>query len=585
MKTRSVGVQTVKDTRVKAIQVRPSSTTRSVSAEIEVRPVETPSEYVAAAVQTEDESSSAFQDFDDVPDIEFMEESSQSPYKDDVRDPSYEPRAASSAKSTPKNHLPLEQVPKYLVMHSEMMELFRFCPLCGCEVTACSTRVSGTMLCVTFSCAGIHKNERWNSQPFLRNMPAGNLLLTGAIVVSGSSYQQFRRVADCLNLACVGESTFYEIQDAYIFPAIHVNYMLMKEALLASLCDQPLRIVGDARCDSPGFSAKYCTYSLMDTESGAVLTFSLEQVRPGRTSVALEVDGCMHALEELLEVGMSIEMLGTDCNYSVALRLRTEHPNITHQYDVYHLDKRVRKKLVAKAKIKENADLLPWIKSVSRHLWYCAHNCHEDPVELLEKWKSAVHHISNRHSWPDCLVYKKCDHPRLTRAEAKKKKFLKAGSPPHQALSAVVLDKTLLRDMARLTHAMHTGSLECLHNLMLKYCPKRQHFHYKGMLMRTELAVLDHNWNLGRQQATTKSGKKKFTFVFPKRSKEWLAKPQYEAKDMSWYFHILRDAVLIRTGVKEAVTITLPDLPPNIASELRPDVSDILEKHESRFSK
>ena len=41
----------------------------------------------------------------------------------------------------------------------------------------------------------------------------------------------------------------------------------------------------------------------------------------------------------------------------------------------------------------------------------------------------------------------------------------------------------------------HTGSLEVSHSLLLKYCPKRQHFSYVGMQAHIELAILDHNYN------------------------------------------------------------------------------------------
>lgn len=41
---------------------------------------------------------------------------------------------------------------------------------------------------------------------------------------------------------------------------------------------------------------------------------------------------------------------------------------------------------------------------------------------------------------------------------------------------------------------------------MLKYVPKRLHFGYDSMRARTQLAIMDHNENVGRQQATTKEG-------------------------------------------------------------------------------
>ena len=65
----------------------------------------------------------------------------------------------------------------------------------------------------------------------------------------------------------------------------------------------------------------------------------------------------------------------------------------------------------------------------------------------------------------------------------------------HRTLSNVVTDTTLLKDIKKLTGFHHTGSLEVFHSLLLKYCPKRQHFSYVGMQARIELAILDHNYN------------------------------------------------------------------------------------------
>ena len=45
---------------------------------------------------------------------------------------------------------------------------------------------------------------------------------------------------------------------------------------------------------------------------------------------------------------------------------------------------------------------------------------------------------------------------------------------------------------------------------MLKYAPKRLHFSYDTML--AQLAVMDHNTNVGRPQAKTAEGKEKSAF-------------------------------------------------------------------------
>ena len=56
---------------------------------------------------------------------------------------------------------------------------------------------------------------------------------------------------------------------------------------------------GDARCDSLGHSAKYRTYSIVNTESSQVLEFSLLQVTEIKSSSAVELDGLRHCLDHL----------------------------------------------------------------------------------------------------------------------------------------------------------------------------------------------------------------------------------------------------------------------------------------------
>ena len=97
-------------------------------------------------------------------------------------------------------------------------------------------------------------------------------------------------------------------------------------------------------------------------------------------------------------------------------------------------------------------------------------------------------------------------HPTLSPEEQRSKKWLRLGSASHNALRKVVLKDSLLRDMEKLSGFHYTGSLEVFHSLLLKYCPKRLHFSYVGMQARIELAILDHNYNTQRKQATTKDG-------------------------------------------------------------------------------
>ena len=73
-------------------------------------------------------------------------------------------------------------------------------------------------------------------------------------------------------------------------------------------------------------------------------------------------------------------------------------------------------------------------------------------------------------------------------------------------MEEVVLSTKLLKDLAKLTGFCHTVKIEVYHYMMLKYCSKQEHFSYKGMVARTQLATLDNNANAERPQAVVQSG-------------------------------------------------------------------------------
>ncbi len=377
----------------------------------------------------------------------------------------------------------------------------------------------------------------------------------------------------------------YNIQDKYLFPVVHSVYTQQKEALIAALLEEPVTLVGDGRCDSPGFSAKYGTYNIMEISVGAVVTFSLQQVTSDTSSVGLETSGCFDALKELKDHGIDINIFGTDCSRAIGKLLKGSFPEITHDYDVYHIEKRIKKMLIKKANKRENYALRDWIKPVLNHLWWAAQNCNSDPIELREKWISAIYHVTDQHEWPHFDVYHTCAHPPLTQRERRKKKWLKPDSSEHQALKQVVMDQVLVQDIQRLTHAVHTGGLEVFHSLGTKYCPKRQYFSYKGMLIRSELAVLDHNNNLNRTQAATADGQPRYTHVYPKRTKTWIAKPMREGKSHKWRLQLVKEIRRFQQGERSAQTVPVPeDLPPNIADDPRPPKEELIANQQSRFA-
>ena len=145
----------------------------------------------------------------------------------------------------------------------------------------------------------------WQSLPLIRAMGAGNLLVTVAILFCGLTFTGISNLAKLLNLAMLSEGTFYRQQKEYLFPVIHTNYVLQQDAVLEFLRGNDLKLSGDGRCDSPGYSAKYCTYSLMESATALILDYNkLIQSSETCSSVAMEKKGLRWSLNYFLEQGV-----------------------------------------------------------------------------------------------------------------------------------------------------------------------------------------------------------------------------------------------------------------------------------------
>jgi len=361
--------------------------------------------------------------------------------------------------------------------------------------------------------------------------------------------------------------------------------------VVEELIDKPIvNLNGDGRCDSPGHNAKYGTYTFMDCDTGKIVSFSVVQVTETTSSNAMEKEGfvrCISSLENGDDV--SIDRITTDRHTVITSTMAKDYPHIKHQYDVWHVSKSVVKKLNKKAKLKSCQDLSRWIQSVSNHLWWSAATCNGYVKLLREKWVSVLHHVRNKHSWNDEELFRKCAHPCLTHREVKRKCWLKPGTPAYVALEEVVLQPKLLKDLANLTDFCHTGGLEVYHSMILKYCPEGEHFSYKGMVARTQLAAIDNNHNTGRKQAVIQRGERvgeaRYRPCFPKMHRRWVVKPVLEKKSYAFLPELQKKVLGMCDGTEDPLEPTAVDLPPNIASEPALGKQDLIKKHRSRFSR
>ncbi len=74
---------------------------------------------------------------------------------------------------------------KYIVFESCLLLLFTTCPSCNQKVEP-TNQTLGTLLRVTQFCEECEYYRKWDSQPFINNVPAGNLLLSASILFAGT---------------------------------------------------------------------------------------------------------------------------------------------------------------------------------------------------------------------------------------------------------------------------------------------------------------------------------------------------------------------------------------------------------------
>lgn len=170
---------------------------------------------------------------------------------------------------------------KFIVFESELDTLFFHCDKCTTTIKPSNIekKVMGTMLQVTTNCECGHIRI-WRSQPMSNTMPLGNLILAGALLFSGSNPCKVVNLMRHAGVQFFSIRTFNYMQTAYVVPAINSVWEIKQLDLLTSIREagQDLILGGDARCCSPGHTAKYGSYSFMDLSTSKIVDIQLVQV-------------------------------------------------------------------------------------------------------------------------------------------------------------------------------------------------------------------------------------------------------------------------------------------------------------------
>ena len=168
----------------------------------------------------------------------------------------------------------------YLVFEASLLLLFSVCRFCLSHAVNVSKVTVGSFLRVTQKCFNCGQTFTWDSQSFIGHTPAGNLLTSAAILYSGALPTKALRIFSILDCATITPFTFFRHQRKYLQPAILTIWERQQSLLFSNLRDRKkkLKLSGDGRADSPGHSAKYGSYTVVEMTCNKVLDYRLVQV-------------------------------------------------------------------------------------------------------------------------------------------------------------------------------------------------------------------------------------------------------------------------------------------------------------------
>lgn len=178
--------------------------------------------------------------------------------------------------------------------------------------TQCSEVVSGTVCGAAMQYSAKHigarvdlewkcgKNHcgKWESSEVLTKNRFSKVFLNDsllpiAIVLSGNNYSKFQLPCKVLNLSLVSKSNFCSFQAKCALPVVKDVWSKMRCLVLEILRGyKEICVCGDGRNDSPGHSARYCVYTLMEHATKVVVDLEvIDKRETGGNSAVMEREG------------------------------------------------------------------------------------------------------------------------------------------------------------------------------------------------------------------------------------------------------------------------------------------------------
>lgn len=328
---------------------------------------------------------------------------------------------------------------------------------------------------------------------------------------------------ELLGSPCISTPAFNRIRKVWLFPVIYRNFVSRKAAIVEKLKASNVKLVlsGDGQYDSPGFSAKFCTYSIMNCDTNEVIDFCV--IQKGQFTTDLEKHACQQLMHILVhEYKLDIGSFVSDRHSSIGAMMTEMFSNIFHAFDIWHMGKSLLKALTKRSK--KHPKISQWQNSLINHFWWSAKTCEGNVDLLFEMFHSCLLHVLNIHKWGRRIkihrqfaemrgkrpyptkpeLMKQCYHVQLTEKDSKETVWFNIDDDDYKALFKVISATRYSNDMKKCCKFIHTGKLESFHNVKLSYLPKSTGFTMTTTIALTMLAAIQNNVYLDESSLLSK---------------------------------------------------------------------------------
>jgi hypothetical protein len=203
----------------------------------------------------------------------------------------------------------------------------------NCQIKTCMAKgevkgwhIKGGVLHVMWTCENGHADD-WTSSKVLcekrgQKVFVNTLLMAASILITGNNFEKVRTLFTFLGTGFLSASTFHRIQRNYVVPEVSSLWEEMKKEIWAVLNNETLILCGDGRSDSPGFSAKYGTYLLMEQFLEVIVDLEvIDKRQTGGVSTNMEVAGLKMLLERIVG-NLVVSEVVTDASTAVMALVR-----------------------------------------------------------------------------------------------------------------------------------------------------------------------------------------------------------------------------------------------------------------------